>query len=131
MSHSSYERATRFGALALLAAAPLALSACGGSSTSATQGASTQGSGSSRRPIARYGSEATASQAQPVEAATHAYLAVLAAGELSNACSHLAARARSRATRFAAATGVKRHSCAGVLAASIRFVPRQGKGSDS
>ena len=110
---------TAAAVLILLAALPLALSACGGGGNSTSTQARPNSSVRSARSMSdRFGAEATASEAQPIEVAFHAYLAALAAGEWNRACSHLTAGARHRKASVAELIHAKTQSCVGNVQAN-------------
>jgi len=107
------------GTLLAFAVAAFSISACGGGSGGST--ASTTSTSSTSPPgDAAYhlGHEATASQAKPVEAAFHAYMGALAAGEWGKACSYLTMTAQRRKANSARLLGAKSASCPAGLEAT-------------
>ncbi len=116
-------------ALLAFSLAALALSACGGGSSSSTattgksstDGSSTAKSGSNgsghsaQTTIRHFGQEATAAQAKQAEAAVTAYFAARAAGEWKKACSYLVAPLRRALGQVPIPQQGKGSSCAAFL----------------
>lgn len=93
-----------------------------GEGQSSQNGKQKQGEGKAAAYIRHFGHEASASQAEPIEAAFHAYLGAFAAGEWSKACSHLTATAQRRKANNAKLLGAKSSSCAANLQASAEVL---------
>ena len=106
--------------LALGAFAALALSACGGGSSTTAgtskSGNATANAGKLHRAITRFGHQATAAQARPAETALLGYLSARAASEWSRACSYLTQPIRHLLGKIAARPKqVQGEGCAGYL----------------
>lgn len=120
----------RVGVVGLMSFLALIAAACGGngSSTSASSGGSGQAH-SLQSKAREYGAEATASQARPIEAAFHAYLGAVAAGEWGKACSHLTATAQRRKANNAKFLGANSASCAANLQATTETLTSSQRAS--
>jgi len=99
-------------ALSPLAVLLLTLSACGSSNSTRPSAHSS--------PAEDFGSEASASQAQPIEAAFHGYLLALAEARWSRACSYLTAPARNRKAHAGAGLTGRSRGCRGGLRVSTK-----------
>ncbi len=103
-------------ALLLLALLPLALSACGGASSSAAGDANTSFSHVGNKAIRKFGAQLSGPQAHQVENALRSYLAARASAQWHKACSFLA-RATRRLLGHLAATSkqIEGRGCAGAI----------------